>query len=226
MTLWLASTNPGKLREFAEAAQARDVLVRTVPGLDRVPACVEDGRTFEENARKKAAYYSTFCEGWVFTDDSGISVDALGGAPGIYSARFAGPAATDEENNAKLIAELRRALGDRGCDGLHAEAANAGTASRHPAAARYKCVIALARQGQVIAVTAGEARGVIVERPRGWGGFGYDPYFYYSPLGRTFAELSPEAKFAVSHRGEAFRKLLDWIDASREEIARCHDVVR
>ncbi|HUI43926.1 MAG TPA: non-canonical purine NTP pyrophosphatase [Terriglobia bacterium] len=203
LTLWLASTNPGKLREFGGAAQARGVSVRPLAGLDRLPPCIEDGSTFEENAKKKAVYYSELTDGLVFADDSGLSVDALGGGPGVFSARFAGPQATDDENNLRLIAELRRALGTGGWDG---------------ARAHYVCVVALARRGQLLAVTEGQAEGVIHERPRGSGGFGYDPYFFYPPLGRTFAELSPEAKFAVSHRGEAFRKLLDAIDLSRDKL--------
>src|SRR5579885_2286876 len=113
LKLYLASTNPGKLREFREAALAYGVRVEAVPGIECLPPCVEDGETFSANARKKALHYAARASGLVFADDSGICVDALGGAPGVYSARYAGPGATDEMNNQKLIAELRRtAAGD------------------------------------------------------------------------------------------------------------------
>jgi XTP/dITP diphosphohydrolase len=213
--LYLASSNPGKLREFREAAAARGIAVEPLPGIESLPACIEDGRTFEENARKKALHYSAYVSGSVFADDSGISVDALRGAPGVFSARFARPDATDNENNRKLLEELRRV-----------ETAGSGPASSRAAigergippcvenqpsrrAAHYVCVIALAQCGRILCVTEGSAHGVILDEPRGTGGFGYDPYFFYPPLGKTFAELKPEEKFAVSHRGEAFRKLLD-----------------
>jgi len=216
--LYLASSNPGKLREFREAASARGIHVKPLPGIESLPACIEDGRSFEENARKKALHYSAYVSGPVFADDSGISVDALRGAPGVFSARFARPDATDDENNRKLLQELRRletaassspaspraALEQRG---VPLKVAN--ELSRR--AAHYVCVIALAQCGRILCVTEGRAHGVILDEPRGTGGFGYDPYFFYAPLGKTFAELKPEEKFAVSHRGEAFRKLLDFL---------------
>jgi XTP/dITP diphosphohydrolase len=212
LQLWLASTSSGKLREFTEAALPHNIRVGVLPGISRLPPCVEDGRTFEDNARKKALYYSGAAEGLMFADDSGLCVDALGGAPGVFSARFAGAGATDSANNAKLIEKLRRALGSVGWTGAAAGQASAG-APLHTAA-HYICVIALAERGRMLAVTEGRADGVIIEQPRGSGGFGYDPYFFYPPLGATFAELSPQAKFAVSHRGEAFRKLLDFLERS------------
>jgi len=192
--LYLASSNPGKLREFSAAALARGIRVEPFPGFKSLPACIEDGNSFEENARKKALHYSAFVSGAVFADDSGISVDALGGAPGIFSARFAGPDATDDENNRKLIEELREAD------------------SRSTRAAHYVCVIALAHSGRILCVAEGRADGVILDEPRGTGGFGYDPYFFYAPLGMTFAELQADEKYAVSHRGRAFRQLLDLIE--------------
>lgn len=204
--LWFASSSNGKLREFAEAARARGIEVQALAEIGRLEPCVEDGLTFEANARKKAEYYSRYSDGLVFADDSGIAVDALGGAPGVFSARFSGPGATDDDNNAKLIAELRRALDQ---DWL-----GPSEAPNPRAAAHYVCVIALALRGRVLAVTEGRADGIIVAPPRGTGGFGYDPYFFFPPLGRTFAELSPEAKFGVSHRGEAFRKLLEHLQRS------------
>jgi XTP/dITP diphosphohydrolase len=201
LTLFLASANPGKLREFRAAAAARGIALEPVPAIESLPPCIEDGVTFEANARQKALHYSAYVEGPVFADDSGICVDALGGAPGIHSARWAGPAADDRANNQKLLAELRLLEADK------------GTARRAPTsrAAHYVCVIVLAESGQIRAVVEGRADGIIANTPRGSGGFGYDPYFFYPPLGKTFAELTPEEKFAVSHRGEAFRKLLDWL---------------
>jgi XTP/dITP diphosphohydrolase len=229
--LYLASSNPGKLLEFRTAAAARGIHVEALPGIERLPACVEDGRTFEENARKKALHYSAYVSGPVFADDSGICVDALRGAPGVVSARFAGPDATDEENNRKLLEELRRVQATGGLAQSEAlrfggfllpenrraslgasqeNRANPPCVENQPSrrAAHYVCVIALAHCGRILCVTEGRADGVILDEPRGSGGFGYDPYFFYAPLGKTFAELKAEEKFAVSHRGEAFRKLL------------------
>lgn len=193
LTLYLASANFGKLREFREAAAGAGVSVEPVPGIENLPPCAEDGATFEENARKKALHYSAYADGPVFADDSGICVDALGGGPGIYSARFAGPSADDVGNNQKLLAELRR------------------FPEKHRSA-HYVCVIALAERGRIITAVEGRAEGIILHTPRGSGGFGYDPLFFCPPLGKTFAELNPQEKFAVSHRGEAFRKLLDFLN--------------
>jgi len=190
--LYLASANPGKLREFREGALDCGITVEAVPAIASLPACVEDGATFEANARKKALYYGAQCEGLVFADDSGLCVEALGGAPGVYSARFAGPNADDDANNQALIAELRSfPFPER--------------------AAHYACVIALAARGQIRAVTEGRVNGIILESPRGSAGFGYDPLFFYPPLSRSFAELTPQQKFEVSHRGAAFRKLLYYL---------------
>lgn len=199
--LHLASTNSGKLGEFRAAALACDVLVEPLPDISQLPPCIEDGETFEANARKKALHYSSFTEHLVFADDSGICVDALGGAPGVYSARFAGPHSTDEANNHKLLVELE-AISSR----------NPPDSRLHPLGAfhaHYECVVALARKGTLVALTEGRVEGGIITAPRGRGGFGYDPYFFYPPFGQTFAEISAEEKFAVSHRGIAFRLLLD-----------------
>ena len=190
--LYLASSNPGKLGEFREGALVCGWQVERMPRIDTLPTCTEDGRTFEENARKKAIHYSRHCPGLVFADDSGLCVGALGGAPGVGSARFSGPDATDAGNNMKLLQEL----------------AGARETQR---AAHYVCIIAVARQGQVMETFEGRAGGTILEAPRGEGGFGYDPLFFYEPLGKSFAEISGGEKFAVSHRGQAFRKLLDYL---------------
>ena len=220
--LYLASSNPGKLREFSAAASARGILVEPLPGFESLPACIEDGGTFEENARKKALHYSAHVSGPVFADDSGISVDLLAGAPGIFSARFAGPDATDDENNRKLLAELHRAdeelrlaqtyvegsANPKACfEGRAAAPAPGYQAIRR--SAHYVCLIAMAQAGRILYVAEGRADGIILDEPRGTGGFGYDPYFFYPPLGKTFAELKAEEKFEVSHRGKAFRQLLD-----------------
>jgi XTP/dITP diphosphohydrolase len=209
--LFVASSNPGKLREFREAAESHGVVVEALPGFDELPICVEDGTTFEENARKKAVHYSRNATAWVFADDSGICVDLLEGAPGVHSARFAGPYATDAENNAGLLAEIHEAeLRFRADTGVTPPQSSAHRT------AHYVCSIALAKAGEVHAVVEGRADGVIIDEPRGTGGFGYDPYFLYPSAGLTFAELRPEEKFVVSHRGAAFRKLLEFLDTLRK----------
>ena len=194
LTVYLASTNPGKLREFRQAAEPRGIAVELLPGIENLPVCIEDGNTFEENARKKALDYSQWTESLVFADDSGLCVDALGAGPGVFSARYAGPEADDEANNRKLLSDL----------------VGVPTSKR---SAHYACVIALARRGKILTVVEGKAGGLIQDEPRGTDGFGYDPYFFYPPLNRTFAELSLEEKYEVSHRGEAFQKLLDYLQS-------------
>lgn len=186
MTLWCATTNPGKLREFRLAGAE----VAPIPNLREIPVCPEDGATFEENAAAKAIYYSRFAEGRLFADDSGLEVDALGGEPGVRSARFAGEQATDAENNALLLQRLR------------------GESNRR---ARFVCVIALAEAGELVGTFRGVVEGEILEAPRGANGFGYDPLFFYPPLGCGFAELGAEEKFAVSHRGKALREMLGYL---------------
>ena len=194
----IATSNPGKLRDFAGAAAAHKIAVASIPNFDSLPGVSEDGATFEDNARKKAEHYSGFVAGEiVLADDSGLAVDALGGAPGVRSARYAAisPAenADDRANNARLLRELSQAA-DR--------------------SARFICVIAAAQDGRTLATFRGEAQGRILEAPRGSGGFGYDPLFLFPPLGKTFAELTTEEKAGVSHRGDAFRKFLAGTHAS------------
>jgi XTP/dITP diphosphohydrolase len=188
--LYCATTNQGKLREFRLAAQG-PVEIEPLEGLESLPACVEDGATFEENALKKALHYSVYAQGPLFADDSGLEVDALGGAPGVISARFSGPGATDRSNNALLVEKLR------------------GVANR---AARFVCVIAVARQGRLVRTFRGEVEGRIMDQPRGAQGFGYDPLFFYEPYACTFGEVEGDRKFAVSHRGRALRAMLDYFD--------------
>ena len=187
--LYCATGNPGKLREFRQAAQGREgIEIEILPGFEGLPPCEETGSGFEENAVLKARHYGKYAPGPLFADDSGLEVDALGGAPGIYSARFAGSNATDEKNNRLLLERLR------------------GGTNRN---ARFVCAIALIEGGQLRGVFHGVVAGRITDEPRGTAGFGYDPLFYYPPFGCTFGEASPEQKFSVSHRGQALRALLD-----------------
>ena len=194
LTLYAATSNTGKLAEFRAAARqaSAPLLIEAVPGMASLPPCVEDRLTFEDNARKKAEHYSRLACGLIFADDSGLEVQALGGAPGLHSARYSGPGAGDARNNEKLLAALRDLEPDR-------------------RQARFVCFIALAEGGRLLAVFQGAAEGVILEAPRGSNGFGYDPLFLFPPLGRTFAELAPEEKLQFSHRGRAFRALLSWL---------------
>jgi XTP/dITP diphosphohydrolase len=191
----IATSNPGKLRDFAAAAASHGLEVAGVPGFAELPEVSEDGVTFEANARKKAEFYSRFAPGSiVLADDSGLEVEELRGAPGVLSARFAATAngnASDETNNAKLLTELQ---------GL----------PQARRTAKFVAVLAAARNGMTLAVFRGEAQGVVLDSPRGAAGFGYDPLFLVPELGKSFAELSPKEKAAVSHRGQAFRKFLDW----------------
>jgi len=190
----IATSNAWKLRDFAGAAAAHGITIAPLPDFDSLPGVSEDGATFEANARKKAEHYSRFAPGEiVLADDSGLEVNALGGAPGVHSARYAAISpeenADDRANNARLLRELTQGA-DR--------------------SARFVCVIAAARDGHTLSTFRGDADGLILEAPRGSGGFGYDPLFFFPALGKTFAELAPEEKSAVSHRGAAFRKFLEW----------------
>jgi XTP/dITP diphosphohydrolase len=195
MILYACSSNAGKLAEFSLAAEqtGSEFQILPLPGLKQIAPPDETGETFKENAVLKALYYSRFSEELVFADDSGLEVDALGGAPGILSARFAGPRATDEENNRLLLKSM--------ADGL-------------PRGARFVTAIALAKAGKLITVVHGNVTGDILTEARGTGGFGYDPLFFYPPLNRSFAELSDAEKFAVSARGNAARNLLRWLKAT------------
>lgn len=187
--LYCATSNPGKLREFRQAAEGHPgIAIDLLPDFAKLPPAIENGATFEENAVRKARHYAQHAPGLLFADDSGLEVDALGGAPGIYSARFAGPNATDDENNRLLLEKLR------------------GVVERK---ARFVCVIALADGGRLVDVFRGAVEGMIAEEPRGPHGFGYDPLFYYPPFRCTFGEAGPERKFAVSHRGQALRAMIE-----------------
>jgi len=187
--LLLASSNSGKLREYQALAEGHSIELALFPRFKSLPAFAESAPTFAENAAGKALYYSSFAKLPVLADDSGLVVPALGGAPGPKSARYAGPNATDADRIRKLLGEF------------------AGrTASER--SARFVSVIAVAQCGRVLEVISDFVEGELLDAPRGSGGFGYDPIFYYAALGKTFAELSPEEKNRVSHRGRTFRKLL------------------
>jgi XTP/dITP diphosphohydrolase len=185
--LWCATGNAGKLREFRRAAAQAGIEIDGIPDFRNLPACVEDGATFTDNAILKARHYAPHAPGPVFADDSGLVVDALDGAPGVYSARFAGPHATDEENNRLLLDRLR------------------GVQNR---SARFVCVIALIENGKLLGTYQASVEGEMLDAPRGAGGFGYDPLFYYPLFACTFGEATEEQKLTVSHRGQAFRKML------------------
>jgi XTP/dITP diphosphohydrolase len=191
--LFLASSNPGKLAEYRvlalTGAPSVPVELELFPDFARFPSFEENAPTFAENAAGKALHYSRFQEGLVFADDSGLVVPALGGAPGVHSARYAGAKASNAQRIEKLLGELRGKAGEK-------------------RSAYFVCAIALASQGRATAVVTDRVDGQILETPRGSGGFGYDPVFYFPALQKTFAELTAKEKNKYSHRGKAFRKLL------------------
>jgi XTP/dITP diphosphohydrolase len=199
--IFVATSNPGKLRDFRGAAANIGVKVESLPDFKNVPLAIEDGQTFEQNARIKAEHYSRFLPGeLVLADDSGLAVDALNGAPGVHSARYAAllqgspeihQNSDDEDNNRALVRQL---------EGLPEE-------SRW---GKFVCVIAAAKNGMTLQIFGGEVWGKLLTVARGNQGFGYDPLFYFPDLGKTFAELSPEQKGNYSHRGKAFRAFLAW----------------
>jgi XTP/dITP diphosphohydrolase len=197
-TLYVATSNKGKLREFRKASESVPVVIEPLPKLHEIEPPAETGKTFTENARIKAEAYSRSLPAHlVFADDSGLEVTALNGEPGVYSARYAAtddsPDPSDEDNNYKLIYEL----------------------SQRPDAertARFVCVIAIAKDGETLGTFTGSVEGEILQAPLGKGGFGYDPLFLIPALNKTMAELDEETKFAISHRGNAFRAMLRWLE--------------
>jgi XTP/dITP diphosphohydrolase len=199
LRLYAATTSQGKLRDFRVAAQAQMLTIEPLPALKTIPAPEEDGFTFSANAALKAVYYSSFAPGQlVLADDSGLEVDFLDGAPGVRSARFAADAGvvdspdandnTDVWNNLVLMQRMVGVPLER-------------------RTARYRCVLAVARDGVVLHTTDGAVEGLILESPRGTGGFGYDPLFYLPALEQTMAELDLETKHTLSHRGRAMQSL-------------------
>jgi len=191
--LLLASGNPGKLKEYQVLAAGHALQLELLPGFADLPEFAENAPTFAENATGKAIYYSRDCPEFVFADDSGLVVPALNGAPGVLSARYAGVGASSEKRNAKLLAELN---GKKGVE----------------RAAFFVCVIAVALRGRCVVVVSGKVDGEILEAPYGSGGFGYDPVFYFPPLGKSFAELNAQEKNQHSHRGNAFRRLMQALE--------------
>lgn len=195
MNLYCATTNPGKLREFRLiiAHYGRGAFdLEPIEDTKSIPPCDETGATFEENASQKALHYGAHAAGLLFADDSGLEVDALRGAPGIYSARYAGAHAGDAANNRLLIENLR------------------GQPNR---AARFVCAIALAADGKLVRTFRGHVDGKIIDDPRGANGFGYDPLFFHEPFRCTFGEASAEQKLLVSHRAKALAAMLDFLSS-------------
>ncbi len=201
MRVLIATSNPGKLRDFAGAAAVHGIEIAGIPNFSSLPLAVEDGQTFEENARKKAEEYSRYVPGQiVVADDSGLEIDALHGAPGVHSARYAADqphladANTDDEaNNARVLREIKKVPPEK-------------------RTGRFVCILAAARDGATLQTFRGTAEGRVLDAPRGTNGFGYDPLFYFPEIQKTFAELSAEEKSKYSHRGAAFRQFLNWCE--------------
>jgi XTP/dITP diphosphohydrolase len=200
LRLLAATTSQGKLRDFRTAAQALSIFIDPLPAVGLVPAPEEEGDTFMANATTKAVYYSRFAPSQlIVADDSGLEVDALGGAPGVRSARFAAdsgltdsPDANDNSdvwNNMVLLQRM-------------------STVPLAERTARYRCVLVTALDGVAMHTAEGSVEGLILEAPRGTGGFGYDPLFYIPSLDKTMAEIDLETKFSLSHRGRALEALL------------------
>lgn len=193
----LATRNQGKIKEFRGLLSGYDIELKSLNDFGPIPQVREDGESFEENAVKKARFAARVLGFPALADDSGLVVKTLGGKPGVYSARFAGNGATDEENNRKLLNSLQ------------------GVKERD---AEFVCVLALAVPRGPALVYEGKCAGWIADRPAGDQGFGYDPLFYYPPLGMTFAQMSSGEKNRVSHRGRAmaefqreFDNVLTWL---------------
>ena len=203
----VATSNPGKLRDFAGAAEPHGITIAAIPHFSSLRPVVEDGATFEANARKKAEVYSLAVPGeLVLADDSGLEIDALGRAPGVHSARYAaeephaaGSNTDYDANNARVLRELA---------GVPAEKRSA----------RFVCLLAAARDGRTLETFRGTAEGLILDAPRGENGFGYDPLFYFPQVGKTFAELTAPEKSRYSHRGAAFRKFLEWLNTEKAQF--------
>ena len=188
----LATHNAGKLREMRQITAGWPVQWLSLDAFPELGDVEETGTTFAENARLKALQYAQATGMFTIADDSGLEVDALNGAPGVYSARYAGTPKDDAANNRKLVATLRDVPAEQ-------------------RTARFRCVMALAHDGEVLIETSGTYEGLIVDEPCGTDGFGYDPHFYVPDLEKTVAELSPQVKNARSHRGQALRAMLEQI---------------
>jgi XTP/dITP diphosphohydrolase len=195
----VASSNEGKLREYRELASGSGLDLELLPNFRALPAFDESASTFAENSAGKALHYSAYTSEIVLAEDSGLVVQALGGSlggtPGVHSARYAGPDATDEDRNRKLLEAIRGKTG----------------AERR---ARFVCVTTIARQGRAIAILSDFVEGLITEEPQGFRGFGYDPVFLLQNVNLTFAQIPEHLKNMYSHRGRAFRKVLDFFHLS------------
>ncbi len=189
--LVLATTNKNKVKEFQEMVGDFPIEIRSVADFGPIPECIEDGETFDDNAYKKALHTAKILGLPAIADDSGLEVDALNGAPGVYSARYAGESATDAENCEKLLQDLK------------------GQENRKAA---FKCVLSIAVPSGPALTYEGSCEGVILDEKRGESGFGYDPLFLYEPFNKTFAECGSEEKNKVSHRGKALAELGDEFD--------------
>ncbi|AMV71953.1 XTP/dITP diphosphatase [Desulfuromonas carbonis] len=196
MELVVATGNQGKLREIRRLCADRGIAVLGLDAFPGAPEVVEDGATFAENAVKKAASLARFCGRLTLADDSGLTVAALDGAPGVQSARYAGEPSDDDANNRKLLEAMQ------------------GVAARDRGAA-FCCVIALCEADGMCHTFEGRLEGLILETPRGEGGFGYDPLFLVREYGKTLAELPLEVKNRISHRGQALGKAFAWLDQKR-----------
>jgi XTP/dITP diphosphohydrolase len=190
-TIVLATSNKGKISEIKELLKGFDIRIKSLLDFDPIPPVVEDGETFEDNAYKKASFTAKALGFPSLADDSGLVVEALGGAPGVYSSRYAGDNASDQDRIIKLLMEMR------------------GKADRR---AYFESVIVIAVPSGPAFIYKGRCEGLITDEPKGNYGFGYDPVFYYPPLDRTFAQMSGEEKNRVSHRGKAMTKLRDEFD--------------
>lgn len=184
----IATKNAGKVAEFAAAMADLPVKVLALTDFGDIPDAVEDGDTFDANAEIKARHYASYTGKACLADDSGLEVDALDGAPGVYSARYAGEQATDEQNNLKLLANLLHVGADK-------------------RSARFRCALAFVTPDNAVISAEGTCEGIILAKPRGEGGFGYDPLFYVSQFDKTFAELTVTEKNRISHRGLAIKSM-------------------
>lgn len=193
MKILIASSNAGKAREFQSLAAGHAIEIELLPSFAILPSFEETAPTFAENAAGKALHYSRFTSDPVLADDSGLVVPALGGAPGVHSARYAGPHATDADRYRKLL------------DAMQGKSDNERQA-------RFVCVLTLAQNGGAIAVISNFVEGMITDSPRGSGGFGYDPVFYFERLDKTFAQMDPGEKNQYSHRGRAFQGLIAFLE--------------
>lgn len=204
--LVLATTNEGKKKEIQALLKDHPVEIRTLSDFGPIPEVIEDGETFDENAYKKASFTARILGFPAIADDSGLCVEALDGAPGVYSARYAGENATDQDNVSKLLEDLK------------------GKENRN---ASFKCVISIAVPTGAALTYEGECKGVLTQSAQGENGFGYDPIFFYPEFNKTFAQCSLEEKASVSHRGRALKevademkKILDWIDINMPQFER------